>query len=312
MRVIFFGTPALAVPCLEAVHELGEVVKVICQPDRKSGRGMKLRPPPVKERALALGLSVEQPRKVRTPAFAESLRALEADVAVVIAYGRILPRAVLEAPRTGCVNVHASLLPRWRGAGPIQWAIAHGDAETGVCLMKMDEGMDTGPIIAVARTPIDPHETAGELGPRLADMGASLLRAHLGAWVRGELDVTPQPEDGTTMAPLLTKEDGRLDFTQPAQAVHDRVRAMAPWPGAFVEVDGEPVKVHRSEVHARDGELGMPGEVLAAGATGVDVACGVGSVRLLELQRRGKRRLAAADFLAGRPWTAGKCLGVAE
>jgi len=187
MRAIFFGTPQLAVPSLEAVHDVAEIVQVICQPDRPAGRGMKLRPPPVKERALALGLEVTQPKKVRTAEFAASLRALEADVAVVIAYGRILPQAVLDAPRRGCVNVHASLLPKLRGAGPINRAIVEGHAETGVCLMQMDAGMDTGPVITCAATPIGVDENAAELGTRLADMGAELLRAHLAEWVDGEV-----------------------------------------------------------------------------------------------------------------------------
>lgn len=309
MRAIFFGTPQLAVPSLEAVCSVAEVVRVICQPDKPAGRGMKLRPPPVKVRALELGLEVEQPRKVRTDDFAASLRALEADVAVVIAYGRILPRAVLDAPRRGCVNVHASLLPRWRGAGPIQWAIVHGDPETGVCLMQMDEGMDTGPIIACERTPIAPDETAAELGDRLARMGAALLRDELAAWVAGELEVTPQPDDGVTLAPLLQKEDGRIDWSAPARAVHDRVRGLSPWPGAFSELGGEVVKIHRTEVRAEDGELGPPGTVLRADADGLEVACGRGRVALAELQLQGKKRLSARDFLAGHPLSPGLRFG---
>lgn len=309
MRAIFFGTPQLAVPSLEAVCSVAEVVRVICQPDKPAGRGMKLRPPPVKERALELGLTVEQPTRVRTAEFAASLRALEADVAVVIAYGRILPRAVLDAPRRGCVNVHASLLPRWRGAGPIQWAIVHGDPETGVCLMQMDEGMDTGPVIACERTPIAPDETAAELGDRLARMGASLLEAKLATWVDGALEVTPQPEVGVTLAPLLQKEDGRIDWSVRARAVHDRVRGLFPWPGAFTELDGEIVKVHRTEVRAEGGVLGPPGTLLRADAEGIEVACGEGRVALLELQLQGKRRLPARDFLAGHPLQPGLRFG---
>src|SRR5690606_9240559 len=187
---------------------------------------MKPRPPPVNVRAPELGLDVVQPAKVKTPEFAASLRALEADVAVLVAYGRILPRAVLDAPRRGCVNVHASLLPRWRGAGPIQWAIASGDAETGVCLMQMDEGMDTGPVIACERTPIDPDETAAQLGARLAQMGADLVRAKLADFVEGRITPVPQDSAAATLAPMLTKEDGRIDWSAPARRVHDRVRGM--------------------------------------------------------------------------------------
>ncbi len=310
MRAIFFGTPALAVPSLEAVHAQAEIVRVICQPDRPAGRGMRLRPPPVKERALALGLEVEQPTKVRAPAFAESLRALEADVAVVIAYGRILPRPVLDAPRRGCVNVHASLLPRWRGAGPIQWSIIDGDRETGVCLMQMDEGMDTGPVIVSASTPIDPDETAAELGDRLAAMGARLLTTHLGAWVEGALEPTPQDDAAATRAPMLTKEDGRIDWSQPARRVHDRVRGTSPWPGAFTEVEGRVVKVHRTRVVSSEPVDAAPGTVVEASPAGVVVATGEGTLAIDVLQLQGKRRLAAGDFLAGQGWAPGLRLGV--
>lgn len=309
MRAIFFGTPQLAVPSLEAVHEIADVVRVICQPDRPAGRGMRLRPPPLKVRALELGLDVEQPRKVKTDDFAASLRALEADVAVVVAYGRILPRAVLDAPRRGCVNVHASLLPRWRGAGPIQWAIVHGDRETGVCLMQMDDGMDTGPVIACESTPIDPDETAAELGARLSAMGASLLREMLPAWVDGAVEATRQDDAGATMAPLLKKEDGRIDWRESARAVHDRVRGLSPWPGAFTEVRGATVKVHRTEVESEEGAAAPPGTVLALGAEGVEVACGRGVVALTELQLEGKRRLPAQRFVAGQSWEPGLVLG---
>ena len=306
MRAIFFGTPELAVPSLEALVELADVVRVICQPDRPAGRGMKLRPPPVKERALALGLSVEQPTKVRTPEFAASLAALEADVALVIAYGRILPRAVLEAPRAGCVNVHASLLPRWRGAGPIQAAIVHGDVETGVCLMKMDEGMDTGPVIACAKTPIDPDETAAELGARLARMGAAIVREKLPAFVAGELEVTPQDAAGVTVAPILTKDDGRLDWRAPARRAHDRVRGMSPWPGAFTALGGERVKVHQSAVRSEEGVAAPPGTIVRADPeVGIEVACGEGVLAILELQLEGKRRVSAAAHLTGHAWSPG-------
>jgi methionyl-tRNA formyltransferase len=307
-RIAFFGTPQLAVPSLEAVHEVAEVVQVLCQPDRPAGRGMKLKAPPVKVRALELGLPVVQPRKVRTEAFAASLRALELDLAVVIAYGRILPRAVLEAPRRGCVNVHASLLPRWRGAGPIQWAIVHGDAETGICLMQMDEGMDTGPVLVREAIPIGPDETAGELGPRLAALGADLLRRHLGAIARGEIPATPQPEDGVTMAPLLKKEDGRIDWAEPARRIHDRVRGLQPWPGAFTEKDGETVKLHRTRVATESGAYGAPGTLLQADGA-LTVACGEGVLALERLQRQGKRKLAAREFLTGVHWAAGERLG---
>ncbi|HEY8431560.1 MAG TPA: methionyl-tRNA formyltransferase [Sandaracinaceae bacterium] len=306
MRAIFFGTPQLAVPSLESVAKIAEVVRVVCQPDRPAGRGMKLTPPPVKVRALELGLEVEQPTKVKTPEFAASLRALEVDVAVVVAYGRILPRAVLDAPRRGCVNVHASLLPRWRGAGPIQWAIASGDRETGVCLMQMDEGLDTGPIIACERTPIDPDETSAQLGERLARMGAALLEAKLPAWVDGRIEATPQSEEGVTYAPLLTKEDGRIDWNLPARAVHDRVRAMQPWPVAYAFFGDERVLVHATAVRNEHGTVAPPGTIVRADAGGIEVACGRGTIAILELQLEGRKRLGAKEHLAGRPWTAGQ------
>lgn len=309
MRAVFFGTPALAVPSLEALHEVAEVVRVYCQPDRPAGRGMKLKPPPVKVRASELGLAVEQPRSVKSEAFAESLRELRVDVGVVVAYGRILPRAVLDAPRRGCVNVHASLLPRWRGAAPIQWAIVHGDAETGVCLMQMDEGMDTGPVIACERTSIGKDESAAELGERLARMGADLLRRRLPDWVDGTLEATPQDDSAATLAPRLEKEHGRIDWSASARAVHDRVRGLSPWPGAFTEVDGRGVKIHRTQLREESGERGEPGTLLSVDPEGIEVSCGRGSVAILELQMEGKRRLSAREFLAGHRWQPGLTLG---
>jgi len=308
MRAIFFGTPQLAVPSLEAVAALADVVQVVCQPDRPAGRGLKLRPPPVKVRALELGLEVVQPRRVKRAAFAESLRALEADVAVVIAYGRILPKAVLDAPRRGCVNVHASLLPAWRGAGPIQWAIVNGDDRTGVCLMQMDEGMDTGPVLACDETPIDPDETAGELGQRLSEMGAAILTRELPRWVAGEITPVPQAHAAATNAPLLSKEDGAIRWGDSARAVHDRVRGMHPWPGAHTSLDGTALKVHRTQVVPGAGE---PGVVLSADAEGIVVACGEGAVALTKVQLTGKRRLDAGPFLSGHPISAGTRLGAA-
>ena len=216
-----------------------------------------MRPPAVKKRALELGLEVWQPKKVRTAEFAEQLRALDADVAVVVAYGRILPRGVLDAPRTGCVNVHASLLPRWRGAAPIQWSIAHGDEETGVTLMQVDEGMDSGAILATVSTPITPDEDAATLSDRLSKMGAELLREQLARYVAGDLTPQPQEEGAVTMAPLLKKEHGRIDWNKPAQAVHNQIRGMNPWPGAHTVLGERRIKVHRDgRVDARSRRRG--------------------------------------------------------
>lgn len=299
-RAIFFGSPAFAVPCLDAAAEVTDVVAVVTQPDRPAGRGMSLRPPPVKERAAALGIEVLQPVKVRTEEFAATLRRFEADVGVVVAYGRILPSAVLEAPRLGCVNVHASLLPRWRGAAPIHWAIAHGDGETGVCLMRMDEGMDTGPVLSCERTPIGPDETAGALSERLSQLGAQLLRRDLPKYITGELVPEPQPAEGATLAPILQKEHGRIDWTRPAKEVHDRVRGMSPWPGAFTELAGRRVKIHRTRMARPTGTVGDPGVLVRAEGDVLEVACGDGSVTLEELQIEGKKRLSARQSLAGR------------
>jgi len=315
MRAIFFGSPPFAVPCLEALHEMADVVMVISQPDRPAGRGMSLKPPAVKTRALELGLPVMQPKKVRTQDFAETLRALNADVGVVVAYGRILPLRVLEAPARACVNVHASLLPRWRGAAPIQWAIAEGDAETGVTLMQMDEGMDTGPMLATKRTAIGPSETGGSLTVRLAALGAELLREKLEQYVAGDLPPQPQPEEGVTMARILTKDDGRIRWDENARRIRDRMRAMMPWPGAFTDAPGKKaprrLKVHHAEVREESGKHGEPGEVLGLRDGGIVVATGEGTIALLEVQEAGRKRLDATTFQAGRGLEPGTRLGEA-
>lgn len=304
-RAVFFGTPAFAVPCLEALHEIAEVSLVVCQPDRPRGRGMKLAMPPVKERALALGLEVTQPTKIRRGGFADTLREHRPEVAVVVAYGRILPAKILAIPDHGCVNVHASLLPRWRGAAPIQWSITAGDKETGVTLMQMDEGMDTGPMLATRSTPIGADERAGELGLRLSALGAELLREELLPFLAGERPPRAQDSSLATMAPLLSKEEAFLDLSQTAQQVHDRARGMHPWPGAVLRLGDKRLKLHRTQVAATEGREGAPGEVLLADQGRIEVACGEGKLVLLELQLEGKRRMEAAQFLAGRALSAG-------
>lgn len=300
-RALFFGTPDFAVPSLRALHALADVVCVVTQPDRPKGRGMKLAPPPVKVLAEQLGIAVVQPTKVRTPEFAASLRDANADVAVVIAYGRILPPAVLSAPRLGCVNVHASLLPKLRGAAPIQWAIVRGEVETGVCLMQMDEGLDTGPVLACAKLAIDPDETAGELSPRLAALGAELVTRELPRWLAGELAPVAQDHARATLAPLLKKDDGAVDWSMPARAVHDRVRGLSPWPSAYSHLDGARIKLHRTRVSADARAHATPGAVLGVNRDAIEVACGAGSLQLLEVQLDGGRRLSAAEFCAGHP-----------
>jgi methionyl-tRNA formyltransferase len=300
VRTIFFGSPDFAVPCLEALHDISDIAVVISQPDRPAGRGLAMRPPAVKKRALELGLEVWQPKKVRTAEFAEKLRALDADVAVVVAYGRILPRGVLDAPRTGCVNIHASLLPRWRGAAPIQWSIVHGDEETGVTLMQVDEGMDSGAILATVSTPITPDDDAATLSDRLSKMGAELLREHLARYVAGELTPQPQDEGAVTMAPLLKKEHGRIDWNASAQTVHNQIRGMNPWPGAHTVLGDRRIKVHRAAASTLDPEGAAPGEVIALDPEAILVACAEGTLEIQELQESGRKRVDARAFATGR------------
>lgn len=305
MRAAFLGTPEFAVPCLEALLEVAEVPLVITQPDKPQGRGLALAAPPVKQFAEARGIEVLQPPKARDGTLREALRARELDLALVVAYGKILPADVLSAPRLGCLNVHASLLPRWRGAAPIQWAIVSGDRETGVCLMQMDVGLDTGAVLACRATAIGEDETSGELFTRLSAISRELVREELPRFVRGELTPQPQPSEGVTLARIIEKSDGALDFTQPAQAVHDRARGFYPWPGAYCTLDGRRLKVHRLRLVARTGQLAEPGRVLASASDGIVVACGEGAVRLEELQLEGKKRVSASAFLAGNPLASG-------
>ena len=309
-RALFFGTPDFAVPCLDALAALAEVVCVITQPDRPKGRGLELLPTPVKARALALGLPVLQPTKVRTPEFAAELRALHADVAIVVAYGRILTRAVLDAPRLGCLNVHASLLPRWRGAAPIQWAVTSGDAESGVCLMQMDDGLDTGPVLARRALSIGPNETAEELAVRLSKLGAQLLTDELPRYLGGALVAVPQDAARMTLAPILDKTHGAIDWRQSAQQVHDLVRGMTPWPGAHMRLPaGATLKVHATHLVERASDA-SPGTVLSADrARGLVVGCGRGAIALDAVQPEGKRRMTASEYLAGRALRVGDVLG---
>jgi methionyl-tRNA formyltransferase len=312
VRALFFGTPAIAVPALDALYAVagvGGIAGVVCQPDKPAGRGLELRPPPVKLRAIELGLPVVQPAKVRTPEFAAWVRDAGADVALVIAYGRILPPAVLEAPRRGCLNLHASLLPWYRGAAPIPWAIVRGETETGISLMQMDEGMDTGPVFSRHRLPIGAETTADALTLELAELAAEVVRADLGRAVAGELLSVAQDHAAATTAPMLEKEHGRIAWARPAQAVHDHVRGMTSWPGAFTTARGKALKVLESRVGAGDGEAGPPGTVVAAGKQGIDVACGTGTLRVLRAQVEGRKALGAAELTGGRSVTAGMVLG---
>ncbi len=312
MRAVFMGTPAIAVPALEALHAIAEIPFVVCQPDKPAGRGMVLTAPPVKVRALELGLEVRQPVKVRDGALAGFLRDARADVALVIAYGRILPRDVLDAPRVGCLNLHASLLPQLRGAAPITWAIVRGHRETGVGLMQMEEGLDTGPVFAELRLAIDPDETAGELGVRIGALAADLVRASLADAVEGRLVARPQDHAAATLAPILRKEDGRIDWSKPASAVHDHVRGMSPWPGASTTLaDGRVLRILRTQRVETNTTMTehAAGTIAVADKSGVFVACGAGVVGLLEAQLEGKRAMKAVDLVNGRVLSRGLRLG---
>jgi methionyl-tRNA formyltransferase len=308
-RAVFFGTPAFAVPSLDALAAIAEVTAVVCQPDKPAGRGLELTAPPIKRRATELGIPVFQPVKVRTFEFADFLRAQRADVALVVAYGRILPKDVLEAPRLGCVNVHASLLPKYRGAAPITWAVVRGEAETGITLMQMDEGMDTGAMLERFATPIGANETAGELGERLAALGAAAVKEGLPKYVAGGVAPIPQDDAEATTAPILKKEDGRISFDRPARAVHDHVRGMTPWPGAFTSSRGKILKVHRARVTDVPAGGGAPGTVVLADKTRVIVACAERGVELLRVQLEGKKPVGAGDWFVGRGVAEGDKLG---
>ena len=309
VRALFFGTPAIAVPSLEALTEIAQVAGVVCQPDRPSGRGLEEKAPPVKARALELGLPVVQPAKIRTPELAAWVRAADADVALVIAYGRILPPAVLESPRRGCINLHASLLPKLRGAAPITWAIVNGETETGISLMQMDEGMDTGPVFSRHAIPIGPETTADELAVALGRLAADVVRSDLARAVGGDLTAEPQDHARATTAPMLDKEHGRIGFQKSARAVHDHVRGMTSWPGAFTRAAGKTLKVLESRILAEEGAPGAPGTVIAAGKAGIDVACGSGALRVLRAQVEGRKALGAAELVAGRAVQVGLVLG---
>ena len=305
MRIVFAGTPEFAVPSLRAAARKAEIVAVYTQPDRPAGRGRDLQASPVKLAALELGFPVLQPDSLKSELSRDALRALQPDLMVVVAYGLLLPQAVLDIPEHGCWNVHASLLPRWRGAAPIQRAIEAGDSETGVCLMQMEKGLDTGPVLLSQRTPIGADETAGQLHDRLAELGAQVLSDGLGLLRAGMKPVArPQPDAGATYARKLEKSEARLDWSQPAPVLARKVRAFHPWPVAEAALAGERVRIHAAEAvvvahHA------APGSVRQASRAGLDVACGEGALRITRLQREGGRALAAADYLNARPLAAG-------
>ncbi|KAA0069813.1 methionyl-tRNA formyltransferase [Rhodanobacter sp. T12-5] len=302
LRLVFAGTPEFAVPCLDACRASGaEVVAVYTQPDRPAGRGRKLAPSPVKQAALAAGIAVEQPESLKSADVQQALAAYRPDLLVVVAYGLILPRKVLAIPRLGCWNVHASLLPRWRGAAPIQRAILAGDTESGVDLMQMEAGLDTGPVLLQRRTPISRDDTGGSLHDRLSALGAEVLAEGLRRTLAGEtLIATSQPEVGVSYAHKLDKAEAKLDFSRPATELERQVRAFDPWPVAEGVIAGEPLRIWAAQAIALD-HHGAPGSVLAAGRDGIDLACGDGALRVTALQRAGGRRIGAIDYLNARP-----------
>jgi methionyl-tRNA formyltransferase len=307
VRAVFFGTPAIAVPALRALGEVAEIVGVVCQPDRPKGRGLQLQSPAVKVAALELGFSVHQPVKVKTGNLDEWLRERSPDVALVLAYGRILPKAVLSAPRRGCMNLHASLLPRWRGAAPINWAIMHGDSETGMCLMQMDEGLDTGPVYARHAIAIGAEETAGELTERLGLLGAQVVREELARAVDGALEPIPQEHEKATHAPPLERQHGALNFSRSARDLLNLVRGLAPRPGAHTLLHGRPLKIAQARPDAGSAR-GVPG-LVSVEQKRVLVSTVDGAFELCRAQLEGRKELAAIDLIHGRALKAGDILG---
>jgi methionyl-tRNA formyltransferase len=294
LRLIFMGTPDFAVPTLIELAARGhEIVAVYTRAPKPAGRGMDMQVTPVEREARRLGLTVHTPKTLRDEAAHAAFRAHSADAAVVVAYGLILPKPILEAPRLGCFNVHASLLPRWRGAAPINRAVMAGDAESGVTIMQMDEGLDTGAMAMIERTPILPDMTAGELHDALAPLGAGLMLRALAAAERGSLSLTPQPADGVTYAEKMSKSESHIDWSKPWQQVHNHIRGLSPFPGAWFELDGVRVKALRS---TRGQGSGAPGTALDDKLT---IACGDGAVRLVQIQRAGKQPMGADEFLRG-------------
>jgi methionyl-tRNA formyltransferase len=329
LRIIFLGTAELSCASLQALADdpQFQITAVVTQPDRPQGRELKPQPSPVKSLALRLGLPVLQPERVRDEPFIAELRSLQPDLVIVVAYGQILPPAILDLPRHGCLNVHASLLPKYRGAAPIQWAIASGDTETGVTLMKMDVGLDTGPIVSQRHTAILPADDSATLHGRLARLGAELLVQTMPDYIAGKIQPVPQPAQGASYAVKIKKEDGRIDWNQPARTIWNRLRAFTPWPGAFtfclgvppsggnaIRREGPPkggtpsppqtilLKIWKAEIVEKSG---VAGEVLSADKTGIVVGCGKNALRVLELQREGGKRLTVEQFLAGFPLLVG-------
>lgn len=299
MRVVFMGTPDIAATCLKRILSDGfDVVGVYTQPDRPKGRGMKQTASPVKQMAEKAGIPVLQPENFREEETVEQLRALKPDVCAVVAYGRILPQKVLDVPRLGCINIHASLLPKYRGSAPYQWAVLNGEKETGVTAMYLCREMDAGDILDIKKTPVDENETAGELLNRLAELGAELLSKTLSRLSQGPVEGVPQDESQVSFAPMLDKSMCPIDFGKTARQVHDQVRGLHPWPVATMELQGQLFKVHETRLCEGSGE---PGSILGLSKTGLRIACGQGAVEIRSLQAQGGKRMSAADYFRGHP-----------
>ena len=298
-RIVFMGSPDFALPVLRALAQHYQVIGVVTQPDRASGRGRAIKMPPVKTWAIELGIPVIQPEKLRAPEAMEQLRVWNPDLIVVAAFGQILKKDVLDLPRFGCINVHASLLPRWRGAAPINAAILHGDAETGVTIMKMDAGLDTGPMLAKRSIRLSADDTAGSVSETLSHLGADLLTETLPDYLSGKIIPQPQPEEGMTYAPMLKKEDGKLDFTRDVNELERQVRAFNPWPGAFMDFDATMLKIHKAHVELGRATTGQ--RLVYQGLPAV--GAGGGLLVLDEVQPSGKKPMSGKSFLAGaRHW----------
>ena len=301
LKIVFMGTPDFAVPCLQALIDSShEVVGVVCQPDRQRGRGKKLSPPPVKVLATAHDLPVLQPDSVRTEAFYQELQALAPDLLVVVAYGKILPESILQLTRLGAINVHGSILPKYRGAAPIQWAVINGEAETGITIMQMDKGMDTGDILLIERTPIGIQETAGQLFERLSAMGGATLAAAVDKLADGALASHPQDHDQATVAPMLDKKMGHIDWTLPAVKLQSLIRGLDPWPSAYGFINEKRFRFFQPELVLQHSSE-QPGTILRADEQGLLVATGQDCLLLREIQPEGKKRMEVATCLRGNP-----------
>ena len=312
MRIVFMGTPEFAVPSLEALLKSDDrVVGIVTQPDRPRGRGQRLSPSPVKVIAQRDEIPLLQPTKMKDPSFMAELSGWKPDVIAVAAFGRILPPAILSLPSRGCINVHGSLLPKYRGAGPIQWALINGESETGITTMLMDEGMDTGAILLQASMAIEPDDTAGSLSPRLADLGGRLLVETLAQSKAGTLTPRPQDHDQATLAPLLKKEDGAVNWTMSATSIANRIRGLTPWPGAYTFLKADRWTISRSVVLDEATTL-APGQIIALTKDAIHVATGKGVLAIRELQPANGRRMPVAQYLAGHPLQTGMHLSQSE